>query len=98
MSCSSISGVLGHETGALALALGFGDAGQELAAAAGAERAVDRFDVLVHGVRGDIELVGELFLTSPGHQLGEDLPLARGQARAFFTTERLDPLDMPPEP
>lgn len=77
--CSS---ALGDETSPLPLALGLGDAGQELAAAASAERAMDRLDVLMHRVWGEVQIISELFLTGPGHQLGEDLPLTRGQARA----------------
>src|SRR6186713_568104 len=85
----SASGALGDETGALALALGLGDSSEELAPAAGAKHAMDRFDVLVGGVGGDVELVGELFLAGSSHQVGEDLPLARGQARALFALDAI---------
>ena len=81
--------MVGNETRPLALALGLGDAGQELAPAARAECAMNGFDVLVHRVRGEIQLVGELLLTGSDHQLCQDLPLTWGQPRAFFALDAI---------
>jgi hypothetical protein len=55
---------------------------QQFAAAGDVEMAVERFDVMVHGIGAEAHFAGDLLFAVAGQQVLQRLPLARREAAA----------------